>query len=141
MRDLASAVPLESGLDALETGIMLLSHDLRVTYANARWSAWRGAAIPLGAPLTTIVDLAAGESLVELRATLADGEPRNAHFTLRSARADAASRFIACTVRRVASGLAIEARGETEDDRFPLHDVARRLAEVVDMAEVVRTLC
>ncbi|HEX7981572.1 MAG TPA: ATP-binding protein [Gemmatimonadaceae bacterium] len=141
MRDLASGVPLESSLDALETGIMLLSHDLRVTYANARWATWRGAAIPIGAPLATLVDLAAGESLVELRSTLADGEAREAHFTLRSARADAASRFITCSVRRVGTGLALEARGETEDDRFPLHDVARRLAEVVDMAEVLRTLC
>jgi PAS domain-containing protein len=141
MRDVASGVPLESALDALDTGIMLLSHDLRVTYVNARWATWRGAAIPIGAPLTTLVDLAAGESLVELRATLADGEPRDAHFTLRSARADSVSRFIACTVRRAGTGLALEARGETDDGRFPLHDVARRLAEVVDMAEVLRTLC
>ena len=141
MRDLASSVLLESALDDLDTGIMLLSQDLRVTYANARWASWRGAAIPLGVPLTTFVDLAAGESLAELRATLADGEPRDAHFTLRSARADAASRFIACSVRRVGNGLALEAHGETDDGRFPLHDVARRLAEVVDMAEVLRTLC
>jgi len=117
VRDTPSGVPLGSALDALETGIMLLSHDLRVTYVNARWTMWRGAAIPLGAPLPTLVDLAAGESLVELRATLSDGEPRNAHFTLRSARADSASRFITCSVRRVATGLALEARGDTDDDQ------------------------
>ena len=35
----------------------------------------------------------------------------------------------------------LEAHGEVDDDRLPLHDVARRLAEVVDMAEVLRTLC
>ena len=121
---------------------MLLSHDLRVTYANARWTAWRGAAIPLGAPLATLVDLAAGESLVELRRDARRRRAtRTAHFTLRSARADAAPRFVACSVRRVAAGLALEAHGESDDDRFPLHDVARRLAEVVDMAEVLRTLC
>ena len=40
-----------------------------------------------------------------------------------------------------ARGCVLEAHGEADDDRLPLHDVARRLAEVVDMAEVLRTLC
>jgi signal transduction histidine kinase len=141
LEDMATATSLDGVFDSLETGVMVLSHELRVTYANARWTAWRGAPIPLGAPLPSLVDLAAGESLLELKATLADGETRNAHFTLRPAHADAAARFIGCTVRRVGLGLVLEAHGETEDDRFPLHDVARRLAEVVDMAEVLRTLC
>ena len=138
---MASATSLDGALDSLDTGVLVLSRDLRVTYANARWTAWRGAPIPTGAPLATLVDLAAGESLQELKATLADGETRNAHFTLKPAHADTAARFIGCTVRRVGSGLVLEARGEVDDDRMPLHDVARRLAEVVDMAEVLRTLC
>jgi signal transduction histidine kinase len=139
--EMASATSLDGALDSLDTGVLVLSHDLRVTYANARWAAWRGAPIPMGAPLSMLVDLAAGESLVELKATLADGETRNAHFTLKPAHADTATRFIGCTVRRVGTGLVLEARGEVDDDRMPLHDVARRLAEVVDMAEVLRTLC
>lgn len=138
---MASATSLDGALDSLDTGVLVLSRDLRVTYANARWTAWRGAPIPTGAPLATLVDLAAGESLQELKATLADGETRNAHFTLKPAHADTAARFIGCTVRRVGTGLVLEARGEVDDDRLPLHDVARRLAEVVDMAEVLRTLC
>ena len=138
---MASATTLDGALDSLDTGVLVLSHDLRVSYANARWAAWRGAPIPTGAPLATLVDLAVGESLVEIKATLADGETRSTHFTLRPAHADTAPRFIACTVRRLGAGLVIEAQGETSDDRLPLYDVARRLAEVVDMAEVLRTLC
>ena len=132
---------MDGALDSLETGVMVLSHDLRITYANARWTAWRGAPIPVGAPLATLLEFAAGESLAELKATLADGETRATHITLRPARADAAARFVGCTVRRVGAGLVLETRGDADDDRFPLHDVARRLAEVVDMAEVLRTLC
>ena len=138
---MGSSTPLDRALDSLGTGVLVLSHDLRVTYANERWAAWRGAPIPTGAPLATLVDLAAGESLVELKATLADGEVRNTHFTLRPAQGDMSVRFIICTVRRVGNGLVLEAPGEVNDERFPLHDVARRLAEVVDMAEVLRTLC
>ena len=137
----ARATSLDGALDSLDTGVLVLSHDLRVVYANARWAAWRGAPIAAGARLSTLADLAAGESLVDLMATLADGETRNAQFALKPAHADAATRFIGCTVRRVGSGLVIEAHGEVDDDRLPLHDVARRLAEVVDMAEVLRTLC
>jgi signal transduction histidine kinase len=138
---MASVTSMDGALDSLETGVMVLSHDLRVTYANARWAAWRGAPIPTGAPLATLLEFAAGESLVELKATLADGETRTTHMTLRPAHADLASRFVDCTVRRVDAGLVVESRGDADDDRFRLHDVARRLAEVVDMAEVLRTLC
>jgi signal transduction histidine kinase len=133
--------PLESTLDLLDVGVLLLNPDLRVSYANARWATWRGAAIPNGASLPTLVDLTVGESLVELKATLADGEPRTLHFVLKPAHADSAARSIEATVRRVAMGLMLEARAESDEDRWSLHDVARRLAEVVDMAEVLRTLC
>ena len=132
---------LDGALDSLDAGVLLVDHELRVTYANARWTAWRGVAIPSGVPLATLVELAAGESLLELKATLADGEPRMLHFALRPAHADSASRYIVSTVRRVGVGLVIEARAETDAELLPLYDVARRLAEVVDMAEVLRTLC
>ena len=52
--------------------MLLLSQDLRVLYANARWAAWRGAPISTGARLAALVDLGIGESLVELMATLAE---------------------------------------------------------------------
>ncbi|MDB4884145.1 MAG: ATP-binding region ATPase domain protein [Gemmatimonadetes bacterium] len=130
-----------SVLDSLDVGVLVLSHDLRVNYANARWAAWRGVAIPIGAPLSSLVELAVGESLLELKATLADGEERTLHFVLKPAHADSAARFVDATVRRVGLGLVLEARVESEDDGWALQDVARRLAEVVDMAEVLRTLC
>jgi PAS domain-containing protein len=141
MAETGPATSLDSALDSLDTGVLVLNHDLRVTYANARWAAWRGAAIPNGTSLTTLVDLAVGESLVELRATLTDGETRNVQLTLKPAHADAAPRFLGCMVRRLSTGLVLEARGDVDDDRMPLNDVARRLALVVDMAEVLRTLC
>jgi PAS domain-containing protein len=132
---------LDGALDSLDTGVLVLNHELRVSYANARWTAWRGAAIPTGQPLASLVELATGESLLELKATLADGEPRTLHFVLRPAHADAASRYIVASVKRVGLGLVLEARAETDAELLPLYDVARRLAEVVDMAEVLRTLC
>jgi signal transduction histidine kinase len=137
----APPTSLDGALDSLDTGVLMLNHDLRVTYANARWGAWRGAAIPTGAPLAALVDLGVGESFRELGATIADGETRHVQFTLKPARADAAARVIDCTVRRLGSGLVLEARADVDDDRMPLSDVARRLALVVDMAEVLRTLC
>ena len=119
---------LDGALDSLDTGVLVLNPDLRVTYANARWAAWRGGAVPAGAPLAALVDLAVGESFRELSATLADGETRNVQFTLKPAHADAPPRVIGCTVRRLGSGLVLEARGDVDDDRMPLNDVARRLA-------------
>ena len=141
MAETAPPTSLDGALDSLDTGVMVLNPELRVTYANARWAAWRGAAIPAGAPLAALVELGVGESLRELGTTLTDGETRHVQLTLKPARADAAPRLISCTVRRLGPGLVLEARGDVDDDRMPLNDVARRLALVVDMAEVLRTLC
>ncbi|MEO6529118.1 MAG: HAMP domain-containing sensor histidine kinase [Gemmatimonadaceae bacterium] len=142
---IASDVPydstMESIFDSLDVGVLLLTHEFRVTYANARWAAWRGVAIPPGAALPSLVELAVGESLLELTATLVDGEPRSLSFVLKPAHADSAARFLSCAVRRVGLGLVLEARADSDDERWSLPDVARRLAEVVDMAEVLRTLC
>jgi signal transduction histidine kinase len=76
-----------------------------------------------------------------LRETLADGEPRQTVFVLQPTAADLCTRRVHVNVRRVQGSLAIEGRAEMEDDRANAQDVARRLAEVTDMAEVLRTLC
>ena len=131
----------ERALDSLDVGVILLNHDFRVTYANSRWASWRGAAIPVGAALPSLIELAVGESLPELKATLTDGEARTLNFVLKPAHADSAARHVSATVRRVGLGLVLEGRAESDDERWSLPDVARRLAEVVDMAEVLRTLC
>jgi signal transduction histidine kinase len=141
MSETAPVTSLDGALDSLDTGVLVLSHDLRVTYANARWAGWRGATIPAGTPLASLVDLAVGESFRDFGATLSDGESRNVQLTLKPARADAAPRVIGCAVRRLGAGFVLEARGDVDDDRMPLNDIARRLALVVDMAEVLRTLC
>jgi signal transduction histidine kinase len=136
-----ASLTLDAVLDALGAGILLLDRELRVTHANARWEAWRGAAIPPGTPLTSLVDLHAGESLLELQRALADGDPHLVHLLLSPTRADSAARYLSATARRAGSGLVLEAHEESDEERIPLHAVARRLAEVVDMAEVLRTLC
>ena len=140
-----SGVPTDAiawaALDCLDVGVLALSPELRVLYANARWDGWMGATIAEGTPFAMLVDEGVVSPAVALHATLADGEPRTLHFSLRAARADAFPRRLTCSVRRAAAGLVLEARADGDDDREALHDVARRLAEVTDMAEVLRTLC
>ena len=130
-----------AALESLDTGVMVLSPELHVRYANAPWTRWMGAPLLSETPFAQLADDGAAEPTTELRATLADGEPRSVLIVLRPAHADACARRVTGTVRRTAAGLVLEARPEAEDDREALHDVARRLAEVTDMAEVLRTLC
>jgi signal transduction histidine kinase len=132
---------IRAALDSLDTGVLLLSPELRVTYANARWTRWVGAPLVAGTPLVQLLEESARERLSLLGATLSDGQPRVVQLWLRAARADAPSRHLSCTARRAATGgLVLEAQ-LNDDDRTSLHDVARRLAEVSDMAEVLHTLC
>jgi signal transduction histidine kinase len=132
---------IRAALDSLDTGVLLLSTELRVTYANARWTRWVGAPLTTGTPLVQLLEDAAHERLSLLGATLSDGQPRMVQLWLRPVRADAPSRHLTCTARRAADGgLVLEAQ-LSDDDRTSLHDVARRLAEVSDMAEVLHTLC
>jgi hypothetical protein len=42
MAETGPATSLDSALDSLDTGVLVLNHDLRVTYANARWAPRRG---------------------------------------------------------------------------------------------------
>jgi signal transduction histidine kinase len=126
-------------LDGLEIGVLLLNTDLRVMYANALWAGWIGSDA-LGASVAALVN--EGAALAILHDTLTDGEPRQVVLTVRPVQADMCARRVHGTVRRVQTGLVIEGRAaEAEDDRSSAQDVARRLAEVTDMAEVLRTLC
>jgi signal transduction histidine kinase len=129
-----------AALDALDVGVLLLSPELAVTFANARWTAWLGGALPEHATLSSMVEERTDGHATELQATLSDGEPRTVELSLRATRADAGVRRVTCVVRRAGASLLIEAR-DSEEDGSAIHDVARRLAEVTDMAEVLRTLC
>jgi signal transduction histidine kinase len=131
---------VRDALDLLDAGILLLSPDLAVTYANARWGGWLGTRLVAGTSLRSLVEDAAHDRLDVLGATLSDGIPRSLELWLRPLHADAMSRHVSCVARRTGSGLLLEAR-DGDDERTILHDVARRLAEVSDMAEVLRTLC
>jgi signal transduction histidine kinase len=128
-----------AALDGLDVGVLLLTADLRVSYANARWTAWHGGDVRSGISAASLIDET--DTLGAMRATLGDGEPRPLNLTLRPMLADLPARRVFGTVRRAASGLVLEVRAESDDDRLALQDVARRLAEVNDMAEVLRTLC
>jgi signal transduction histidine kinase len=139
--DTASEAGIRAALDLLDTGVLLLTPDLRVTYANARWTRWAGTPLAAGTPLVSLVQEVARERLALLGDTLADGQPRTLQLWLRPPRADAPSRHLSCTARRTATkGLMLEAQ-VGDDEGASLHDVARRLAEVSDMAEVLHTLC
>jgi signal transduction histidine kinase len=132
---------LRAALDSLDTGVLLLSPELKVTYANARWARWVGAPLAAGTPFVQLLEESARERLALLGATVSDGQPRMVQLWLRAVRADAASRHLTCTARRTATGgLVLEATLD-DDEATSRHDVARRLAEVSDMAEVLHTLC
>jgi signal transduction histidine kinase len=128
-----------SALDALDVGVLLLTPDLRVVFANARWAGWHGSDVLPGSAAATLID--EGDALHAMRAAYLDGEARAVSFTLCPAQADVSVRRLFGTVRRGASGLVVEARLEPDDDRLALQDVAHRLAQVNDMAEVLRALC
>jgi signal transduction histidine kinase len=140
-----SGAPVEvspwATLDCLDAGVLVLSPDLRIVYANARWTGWLGTVVAEGTPFGMLVEDGGANPVTELLATLADGEPRSLHLTLRAPRADSLPRRLGCVARRTPTGLVLEARADSDDEREALHDVARRLAEVTDMAEVLRTLC
>src|SRR5712671_5565964 len=87
-------------LDSLDVGVLALSPELRVLYANARWDTWLGATVAEGTPFAMLVDEGVVSPTVALHATLADGEPRTLHFSLRAARADAFPRRVTCSARR-----------------------------------------
>ena len=132
-------------LDALDTGVLVLTRDLRVRYANARWESWLGGPVSVGASLASLLDDDALATEEVLRGVLLDGASNTALrtilLTLQCVHADARTHHVLCSVHRSGDGLVIEARPESADEHVAMNDVARRLAEVTDMAEVLRTLC
>ncbi|MEP6732659.1 MAG: GAF domain-containing sensor histidine kinase [bacterium] len=128
-------------LEALEAGVLILSGDLRVEYANARWTTWLETPIVAGMSFASLLDENAAFVQDELRATLKDRETRTLQLCLRGRRTDSMLRRVGCCVRAAGDGLVLEAHADTDDERGAMHDIARRLAEVTDMAEVLRTLC
>ena len=128
-------------LDALERGVLVLSRDLCTLYANARWTAWRGAPLASGVEFSSLLTENAVAAESELRATFSDRRPRTFVASLRAVSAEGGSRQVICSVHRADDTLVVEARADNDDERAALMDVARRLAEATDIAEVLRTLC
>jgi signal transduction histidine kinase len=128
-----------SAIDALGVAVLVLDVELLVSHANARWTSWFGGGFANGTPFSAVAEQSPATTDT-LRATMHDGEPRPMEIVLRPTSADMSGRRVAVTARRVPGGLVLE--GASDDDaRSGIRDVARRLAEVVDMAEVLRTLC
>ena len=136
----AAAQPAQL-LDTLELGVLVLSRDLHIAYANARWSAWLSKPVIAGSSMSALLGGAEEQAEAELRAVLADGRQRTVMLTLCGARADEMPSQLVCEVHRVGDGLVLEARPDTDDERAVMNDIARRLAEVTDVAEVLRALC
>src|SRR5689334_11556380 len=80
-----------AALDLLNTGVLLLSPELIVTYANARWTRWTGTPIVAGTPLASLVEDAALDRLGILKETQRDGSMRSLQLWLKPGRADAPS--------------------------------------------------
>jgi signal transduction histidine kinase len=131
-----------AAFDLLDVGVLVLSSELCVTYANARWTPWLGGPVVAGTPFASLIEEGARARLSVLEATRNDGQPRTLQLWLRPARADVPSCHLDCIARRdpASDRLVLEAR-LGGDEQASLHDLARRLAEVSDMAEVLHTLC
>ena len=126
-------------LDSLERGVLVLSPDLRVLYANARWSRWMGRQAERDASFVSLLAENATMTEIELRATAEDGRARSFVASLRSA-AQVEPLRVVCGVHRADDILIIEARADSME-RSALTDITRQLAEATDIVEVLRTLC
>ncbi len=129
-------------IDALEAGVVLLSRDMTVTYANAVWNAWAPSGIDPSRSFRDAIAHDRWAAIAEsVRSTLSDGVTRAISLSLRSSHADTPARRLVGVLRRHGDGVMIEARLPGDDDAMATHDLARQLAEVTDMSEVLRTLC
>ncbi|MDB4914216.1 MAG: hypothetical protein JWM95_1860 [Gemmatimonadetes bacterium] len=126
-------------LDAIDDGVLLLGRDLVVEYANARWERWLGAPVRAGTSVVSILDGNVESVTADLRSLFADGETCSIMLPLKRAHDDVAGRRVRCLARRWEDGLLLEAHAD--DEQLAVQDIARRLAEVTDMAEVLSTLC
>ena len=126
-------------LDNLERGVLVLSRDLRVLYANARWAGWLGSHMERDVSFVAHLAEDEDETEAELRATSEDGRARSFVAALRSKIQDSPLRVV-CAVHRADDTLIIEARADNVE-RSALTEITRRLAEATDIAEVLRTLC
>ncbi|MDQ2665763.1 MAG: HAMP domain-containing histidine kinase [Gemmatimonadota bacterium] len=128
-------------LDTLDRGVLVLARDLCVLYANARWTSWLGVPVRSGAEFAGLLAESAVPAELQLRATFADGRPRTFVASLRPGDSEDVARRIVCTVHRTDAVLIVEARADTEGEPAALTEVARRLAEATDIAEVLPILC
>ena len=128
-------------LDRLDYGVLVLSRDLELLYANARWTSWLGVPVERGVSFATLLGEVAGPSEAELRATSMDGRSRSFVAALRAPAGGGAPRRIVCGVHLTDDALILEAREENDGERAALSGVARQLAEATDIGEVLRTLC
>ena len=65
-----------AALESLDTGVLVLSSDLRVLYANASWTSWLGAPIAAGTSFESLVEEGSAGCVADLQATLVDGDAR-----------------------------------------------------------------
>jgi Signal transduction histidine kinase len=126
-------------LDNLERGVLVLSRDLEVLYANARWTRWLGKHMQRGVPFVSLVTENAELTEMELRTSFEDGRARSFVAGFRPATEGRPLRVV-CAVHRADETLIIEARVDNVE-RSALTDITRRLAEATDIGEVLRTLC
>ncbi len=133
-------VPASWGiLDALDVAVLVLDGELRMVHANARWTESVGTAFVPGTCLTALIE-SATDSARPLRDTLRDGAPRSIELVVAGPHGEAEARRLSVTARRVAGGLVLQGAPDV-DVAGDIRDVARRLSEAVDMAEVLRALC
>ncbi len=126
--------------DALATGVALLDRDLTVRYANARWREWLGRPLEHTSVFALLGDHAPNVEN-ELRGLLEDGESRSLSTVIQPALGDALAWRLTTVAHRIDDGILLEAVADPDDVDATMHDIARRLAEVSDMAEVLRELC
>ena len=127
-------------LDSLERGVLVVSRDLNLLYANARWAQWLGAPPATGTAFVSLLADFADRAEAELRETSADGEVRSFVAALRPATPGGVSLRVICRAHRADDTLIVEARADNVK-LSALTEIARRLAEATDIGEVLRTLC
>ena len=141
---------------ALDVGVVVISPDWRVVFANQAWRTLVGAPHHvLGADVESAMPAIVGTTAAELLArTMADGEPRTFQLDHRDARLD---RTFSVRARRSAAGMLVctmddvteQARSarqaqelaEQNEENAGLHALARAMSAVSDSAALLNILC